>query len=254
MRVSERGFHFELEWRLTLFTAVLLPVLVALGFWQLERAGEKAELAAAHALRQEALPASLAELADLPRDQWAYRRVTLRGHYQPGRYFLLDNRIMGGRYGNEVIAPFEMEDGGLVLVNRGWVPADPARRELPDVPEVSGAVALAGQVYVPPGEPYLLGEQLLEPGWPTRIQALDIGLLGQALGEPENLFPYTVRIDAGGPGALAVDWQVVNVSPAKHRGYAVQWFAMAAALAIAWLLGSSNLWQRLRPAKESGSD
>ena len=29
------------------------------------------------------------------------------------------------------------------------------------------------------------------------------------------------------PGALAVDWVVVNVSPAKHRGYAVQWFAFA---------------------------
>jgi cytochrome oxidase assembly protein ShyY1 len=235
-----------MEWRLTLFAAVLTPLLVALGFWQLERAEQKAEISAAHARRQAAPPASLGELAALPGDELAYRRASLRGRFRPGQYFLLDNRIRGGRFGNEVIAPFESQDGGLVLVNRGWVPADPARRELPDVPEVPGSVALEGTVYVPPGDPYLLGEQVLEPGWPVRLQALDIDLMGQALGDADKLFPYTVRIDAGEPGALAVDWVVVNVSPAKHRGYALQWFAMAAALAIAWLLRSSNLWQWLR--------
>jgi cytochrome oxidase assembly protein ShyY1 len=54
-----------------------------------------------------------------------------------------------------------------------------------------------------------------------------------------------VRIDSGQPGALEVDWQVINVSPAKHHGYAVQWFAMALALAVIFGFRSSNLWEFL---------
>ena len=29
------GFKFDPEWRITLFTLVLVPVMVGLGFWQL---------------------------------------------------------------------------------------------------------------------------------------------------------------------------------------------------------------------------
>ena len=40
-----------------------------------------------------------------------------------------------------------------------------------------------------------------------------------------------------------MDWQIVNVSPEKHTGYAVQWFVMAVVLGIFYILRSSNLWQ-----------
>ena len=45
---------------------------------------------------------------------------------------------------------------------------------------------------------------------------------------------------------MQADWQVVNVSPAKHRGYAVQWFSMAAVLALLYLARSTNLWQMMK--------
>ena len=44
--------EFDFEWRITLFTLVLLPLLISLGFWQLQRAEEKAQLAAAFELQQ----------------------------------------------------------------------------------------------------------------------------------------------------------------------------------------------------------
>ena len=71
--------------------------------------------------------------------------------------------------------------------------------------------------------------------------------MAAALGVSEDmLFPYSVRIKAGEPGALAVDWKVVNSGPAKHIGYAVQWFAMSAVLALLGVLRSTNLHQWLR--------
>ena len=83
---------------------------------------------------------------------------------------------------------------------------------------------------------------------PWTLQALEMNKLVPALSEATGLAvaPYPVRIDAGEPGALLVDWQIVNVSPAKHTGYAVQWFTMAVALAIIFLLRNSNLWDVLR--------
>ena len=61
---------------------------------------------------------------------------------------------------------------------------------------------------------------------------MEMDKFAAALGvDEERLFPYSVRIKAGETGALAVEWKVVNTGPAKHIGYAVQWFAMSAVLA-----------------------
>jgi surfeit locus 1 family protein len=157
-----------------------------------------------------------------------------------------------GRYGNEVIGVFELADGMLALVNRGWVPADPARISLPEVPPVPGEVTIRGQVYLAPGKPYLLEEQKFAKGWPRRVQALEMDKITAILDAGEDaLFPYPVRIDAGEASALVVDWKVTTTRPAKHIGYAVQWFAMSGVLALLYVLRSSNLHQWLRARRRT---
>ncbi len=245
-RVIKLGpLRLEPEWRITLFVLVLVPLMVNLGFWQLSRAGEKAALAEDFARKQAQAPAPLAAVRGASSAELAYLPVRLRGVYLP-EYFLLDNRMQERKYGNEVVAVFALEDeSGLVLVNRGWVAADPARRSLPEVTTPEGSQEITGQVYVAPGDPYLLGEQALPDGWPKQVQAIEADKLAAAL-PGELLLPYPVRIDAGQPGALAVDWQVINVAPEKHTGYAVQWFTMATVLALIYLLRCSNLWHLIR--------
>ena len=241
------AFRFESEWRVTLFVLLAVSLLAGLGFWQLSRAEEKAGLRNAFDAQQSRPTARLGDLADLSANELAYRPVQLTGRFRNEQYFLLDNRMLRGRYGNEVISILELKSGELALVNRGWLPADPARTSLPEVPTVPGEVTIRGQVYVAPGKPYLLAEQKFAEGWPRRVQALEMDKLAVELGEGEDvLFPYPLRIDAGETGALAVDWQVVNTGPAKHIGYAVQWFAMSAILALLYVLRSSNLRQWLR--------
>jgi cytochrome oxidase assembly protein ShyY1 len=178
----------------------------------------------------------------------------LAGAFIEDKYFLLDNRIVDGRYGLEVLGIMELDGKqGLVLVNRGWLAADPSRRELPKVPPVRGRLELTGHVYVAPGAPFLLGEQQLAGGWPKVLQAVEMDKilpLMEAMGDG-RAFPYPVNIDAGEPGALAVNWQAVNVSPEKHRAYAVQWFTMALVLLVFFAVRSSNLWQLVKPAGRS---
>ena len=236
--------EFDFEWRITLFTLVLLPLLISLGFWQLNRAEEKARLATAFELQQAQAPAPLSQLWAAPGGELAYRPVALEGRYRQGEYFLLDNRMLQGKYGNEVLSVFELGDGRLALVNRGWVRADPARLTLPQVPEHGGVVQISGHVYVAPGKPYLLADVPIAEQWPRSLQAVEMDKIAASL--EGDLFPYPVRIDEGQPGAHAVDWQVINVSPDKHKGYAVQWFTMAAVLALIYLLRSSNVWAVIR--------
>ncbi|MEQ8516229.1 MAG: SURF1 family protein [Chromatocurvus sp.] len=239
----------DFEWRITALTVLLLPLLIGLGLWQLDREQEKRALAERFAQRQ-MQPAVDVTGLDRDRGDLAYLPVVLRGRYVPGQYLLQDNRIQQGRFGYEVIALFRLaDDAGYALVNRGWIAGDPARQSLPAVTQPDTDLALRGQVYVPPDPPYLLAEQPLPvAGWPRVIQALETGTLvpalEQRLGAP--VFPHSVRLDAGEPGALSIDWQVVNLSPETHRGYAVQWFTMAAVLLLFFVFRSSNLWQLLR--------
>lgn len=250
-----RHLEFDFEWRITLFTICLLPLLISLGFWQLEREQEKQALADDFARKQSQAPVALAELATREPAALAFLPVTLRGRYRPRQSFLLDNRTREGRYGNEVYTVFELLDGTPVLVNRGWTPADPARQRataIPEIPSLSREYAVTGQIYVSPGKPYLLESQVFSGDWPQTIQALDMGMVADIL--DEEPFPHPVRIDAGQPGSLQVDWQVINISPAKHRGYAVQWFSMAAVLLLLYLLRSTNIWQLIKGAPDRGTD
>ena len=248
MPEQKTGLQFDFEWRLSLVTALLLPSLVFLGLWQLQRAEEKSEIGRRWEQQRQQPPTDISVVDWSRAEQLAYQPVSLRGSFSEGRHFLLDNRISNGRFGYEVLSVFELVDNNTsVLVNRGWIAGDPGRQILPGVPPVVGEIEITGHIYVAPGAPYLLAEQVFEPGWPKRIQAVEMDKLLDAAQLPpgQAALPYPIRIDDGVSGALAVDWQVVNVSPDKHRGYSVQWFTMAAVLAIFFILRSSNLWQVL---------
>ncbi len=249
------GLHFDPEWRITLFTVVMVPLMASLGLWQLQRAQEKAELASAFEERQQQAPAPLSALWDKTDEALAYLPVRLIGSFLPDKYFLVDNQVQHGQVGYEVLGILQLPDAaGSVLVNRGWIAGDADRRALPVVPPVVGPVEITGHIYVAPGAPFLLADQPLDGGWPKRIQAVEMNKLGPAVIESPGgkVFPFPVRVDAGEAGALAVDWQVVNMSPQMHQGYAVQWFAMAAVLLVFYLLRSSNVWQLVTRSDRTG--
>jgi surfeit locus 1 family protein len=242
------GIQLDLDWRTSVVSVLLIPLFIALGLWQLQRADEKAAISTQWELTRSHSPVPLKSLDSANTELLQYLPVQMSGQFLSAKYFLLDNKIYRGKFGNEVLAVFKLKDSGkVVLVNRGWIEADPSRRQESTVPGVEGPVLITGHVYVSPGEPYLLADTVLESGWPKHIQAIEMEKLVAAV-EQElglELFPHPVRIDSNMAAALTVDWQVVNVSPEKHTGYAVQWFTMAAALFILFILRSTNLWQVL---------
>jgi surfeit locus 1 family protein len=237
----------ELDWRTTLATALLLPALLSLGFWQLDRAGEKAALIDRLEARR-ALPAITPQSAlRLSGDERADRKVVMDARFTPNRFVLLDNRLRGGKFGYEVVA-FAEADQLVVALNLGWVRGDPSRQALPNIVLPSGVQTVSGRLYQPSGDAFMLGENRLPVQMPGVVQQLTLSAwkddLHSLLDQP--IFPLEIRVDEFESVAFDATWAVVNQTPAKHQGYALQWFMMAAVLGLAFIFRSTNLWRWLR--------
>ncbi len=216
--------------KLLVFSAVFLPVLVALSIWQLDRAADKERQL--QQWQQQATSLSGAQLWQ--QDPMPGRPVVLQGRY--GEFsWLLDNRTRVGLAGYEVLSLFLVDNGPAVVVNRGWLRA-PARRDtLPAFPTPPGVVQLEGRLADFP-EPPVLAEQPAMAGWPRRVQALSAEQAGTT-GTP--VAPLLVRLsDAGQPGAFRADWQPDRMGPQTHYGYALQWFSLALTLLILTVVAS----------------
>jgi cytochrome oxidase assembly protein ShyY1 len=236
------SFQWQPNWKSLAFVAVFLPLTIALGLWQLDRADQKRELQSSFRARQAAPPAPLSELPGAERD--TYTRVSARGQYDNDHNILLDNRIRRGRPGYEVVTPLRMVTGEWVLVNRGWIAGGLDRGTLPDIPRIPGTVTVTGLLYRSPGEPFSLGEEHWRERWPQVIQNLEFGTIAEKLGR--DLPGFTVRLAPRAPGALETGWPTINVQPEKHTAYAVQWFALALALLVLGIFANSNLGRWLR--------
>lgn len=234
--------RFQWRWngKLLVFGLLLLPITLGLGYWQLQRADQKRGLIASYDSRRHSAPLPLATVT--PGSNNLYVRVQIDGMPDPGHQFLLDNRMRGSRAGYEVLTPVELDSGGWVMVNRGWLAAGASRARLPDIPPPPDHVSWVGYLYQAPGRPLVLGREELAAGWPQVVQQIDAAQLERRLGHA--LFPDVVRLETS-PG-LDTNWTVVNLSPAKHLGYAVQWFALAAALVILTFVSNSNISELLR--------
>ena len=238
---SARKLQFIPNWRASVLAVVLLPLLLTLGNWQLERAEEKRQLQQLFDERQAREPAAIEGLS--PTADLRYQPVKLRGRFVNEKNLLLDNRIYQRRFGYEIITPFQLSSNGLwVLVNRGFLAGDISRRNLPSIDAITEELELIGEVHVPHGDMMTLAEDTAS-GWPRVIQVLAIEKIAKELGK--ELFPYTVRIKSPTQGSFEANWMVVNLQPEKHTGYAVQWFAMSAALVMIILLANTNIWQLL---------
>lgn len=215
-------------------TALLvLTLLLSAGLWQLRRAEEKRAIAVEQAYRVDKqsliLGPTLAASASLA--QLRHRRASATGHYRSDAQYLLDNRVHKQMAGYHVLTAFRLGDSDVhVLVNRGWLPVGPDRRRLPDITVPEQAVALEGTIVAPPSSGIELGDSGYDvEGWPRVVQRVDMARIQAQLGG--SLLPFVLRLSPASEQGYTRDWQPrTGLTPERHVGYAVQWFALAAAL------------------------
>lgn len=213
----------------TLATLLLLPVLIGLGLWQLQRADEKTEILAALAAAEQAPALDLNEAAPAYSSA-RYRRARAHGHWDPQHQFLVDNQVRNGVPGYHVLTPLRLPEGRAILVDRGWIPAGADRLNLPSVDMAAGSAEVSGRIDRGPSVALRMGPPGRGP-WPQRLVYMDYAYIEQALGYP--VLPYLIRLDPRHPQGYHREWQPVPpMGPNKHLGYAVQWFALALTLLV----------------------
>ena len=212
----------------------LIVLMINLGFWQLDRLESKRllnETVAAHTMKpvvsySEALKESGGEPKNI---EW--RRVVISGTYITDKQLTLINRSSNGAAGYHSLVPFALESGGVMIVDRGFVPlatenpaAPPERREIIGYLRLSQSRSTLGAV------------DNTDPA-NTEFQRVDIPLIMKHVGEAPldhflQLAKESPSIDAPWPEPAPLP----EPSEGSHLSYAVQWFFFCLVAFVAWVV------------------
>jgi surfeit locus 1 family protein len=224
---------------LTLPTLIVLPGLalcIGLGWWQVERLEWKTDLIRRIDARmhEAPMPLGMALSTSDPDPNWLdWRRVTVRGRFLHDKEMYVVATGPGGTPGVQVITPFQWENHGVLLVNRGFVPdakRDPATRT---EGQAAGEVEVTGVVRdsVEPGL-FTPAPDLARRLWFSKSADSMARAVGARL-----VVSFFVEADAApNRGGYPVGGQTVVDIPNNHLSYAVTWFALALALLAVYLI------------------
>ncbi|MFC4501782.1 MULTISPECIES: SURF1 family protein [Streptomyces] len=227
---------------LTLVALVLIPTMIRLGFWQMHRYEERS---ARNQLVSDALHAKPVPVERLTspghtvtRDQ-RYRAVTATGTFDTAHEVVVRRRVNSDEtVGFHVLTPFVLADGRVLLVNRGWIPANgPTQTAFPKIPAPpAGKITVTGRL-MPDETTAASGIKDLK-GLPDRQimlinseeQAKRLGAevlggyIAQSAPEPKGDSPELI---GGNPG---------DEDAALNYAYAIQWWLFSAAVPVGWVV------------------
>jgi len=229
---------------------------VILGQWQLGRHEERRILDARVASRVVAAPEPLDELigdgGDLAGVE--YRQATVTGTYVLDDEVILQARSLDGRSGHEVLTPLLGDDGTVVIVDRGWVPIDATDPPVAGAEPPTGGVTVTGFVRLTQVRRGL-GPQDPAEGRLTRISRVDIDRLATQIDRAVR--PVWLQLASQAPAQpgvfpIALDPPQPGGGP-PHLSYAVQWFAFAVVVVVAYPLLLARNARRRGGSGEAGS-
>lgn len=211
-----------------------IVVFVSLSFWQFDRLDERRELNALVTARLEASPAPVLELIaeHESSDALAFRRATAVGEYLPAGEVLYLLVSRNGQSGHTLLTPLRLEGSDEVLmVERGWVPADAEGPPVPDAEPPVGSVTVTGALLD-------IADRTRDAGSvdanTRRITTFDRAALGAFVGA--EVLPTILRLEAsdpaGGPSPALMPGPVLSEGP--HLGYAVQWLLFAGVVLVGY--------------------
>jgi surfeit locus 1 family protein len=225
------GWQFKCSFWPTAAAIFFIVLTVNLGNWQLSRAQEKDDRQAKlNQLSQEpiiSIPTSLIKL-----ENYQFRKVEVHGTYVPSHTIYLDNKINRGRAGYQIITPVKLDKSSMhVLINRGWVAAGRTRSELPAILTPASKVIVSGIAETPTIRTLELSTKVVSGQvW----ENLHLDRYRKATGL--KLQPLVVLQESKMKDGLLREWTRPDSGSSRNLGYAFQWFAMALAIIILYLV------------------
>ena len=159
-------------------------------------------------------------------DEW--RPVTLEGEYLADQQLLVRNRPHGGTAAFEVLVPFRLADGRVLLIDRGWVrPGEdqPLPDEIPAPPEGEATVIarLRAAEQLPAS-----GRSAPEGQVPSINPELVAETIAPDVGAELELSAYGVMVSEDpAPAARPASFAAPSEDPGPYLSYAIQWILFA---------------------------
>lgn len=215
-------------------TVAGLAVLIGLGTWQLERRASKLDLISKLEARIRAEPVPLGQALDIWRRSGdvEYLRVRVSGrlHHDRERHLYMPAREGPGYH---VYTPLETADRQLILVNRGFIPAEIKAPERRLAGQLEGEVEIVGLVRRPAEKGWFTPASDLEHNiffWPDYQNML--GTAAEA--GKRGLAPVPFFLDTEARPENPGGWPKGGVTrlalPNRHLEYALIWYGIAATL------------------------
>ncbi|MFK4808216.1 MULTISPECIES: SURF1 family protein [unclassified Microbacterium] len=220
------------RWAIYIALAVVFAIACAfLSNWQFTRNQERSGQLALVAENYDAPAVPLADLIPAggeldPQDEW--RPVVLTGTYLADDGLLARNRPHGGTSAFEVLVPFRLDDGRVLLVDRGWV-APGQDQPVPDAVPAPPSGEATVVVRLRPGEALPSSGRSAPEG---QVPTINLGLIADAIpadaGDALEQSAYGVMVSedpapATAPSAL----EPPSDDPGPHLSYAIQWILFA---------------------------
>jgi cytochrome oxidase assembly protein ShyY1 len=230
--VSRSSAPAAVRWTAYIGVAIVFAVACAfLSNWQFTRNADRSEQLALVAQNYDADPVPLGEVIApgamlAPADEWL--PVVLEGEYVAAEQVLVRNRPHGGTAAFEVLVPFRLDDGRVLLVDRGWVPPgedQPLPDAIPAPPE--GASTVIARLR-PAEQLPSSGRSAPDGQVPSINPELVSTLIAPEVGAALEVSAYGVMVSedpapATRPAALAAP----SEDPGPHLSYAIQWILFA---------------------------
>lgn len=229
---------FSLKWLLTTVLVVAgAAVCARLGIWQLDRLDQRR--AFNHQVESMRAETLLDLNADVPENvaSMEWRAVTVTGTYDFENQIALRNQYHDGIYGFHLVTPLHF-DGGTVLVDRGWIPAESDSKPQDwRAYDETGEVTVTGQIRLGNGKPAFGGVADALPTDGSKLEVwnnLDLEKISAQMPYP-ILGVYVQPNVVAGDDTPPIPFQPeIELTEGPHFGYALQWFTFATILLLGY--------------------
>ncbi len=222
----------------------MVVLMVGLGFWQLDRLGQRKADNDEIRTASEATSQPIEDLLDDP-DVLDHTAVTVAGVYRTDLSFLVANRTFDTQPGSWLVTPVELTDGRLAVVSRGWVSrASVAGDALAAIDTPTGDVVVSGRLFdsVDGGRIGQGRARLPE------ISRIELDVVSELLGS--EVVDRWVQLESQDPprNDLPVPVPPPTLDDGPHLSYAFQWFFFSISGALTYLY---ILRRRLRESPDA---
>jgi cytochrome oxidase assembly protein ShyY1 len=242
--VSARAAQFR---RWSIYIAIAVAFAIACGFlsnWQFSRNADRSAQLDLVEQNYDADPVPLSEAVSGLDDfdaSYEWHPVELHGRYLLDEQLVARNRPHGGTSAFEVLTPFQLDDGRILVVNRGWVAAAESGDGPVTIPEPAAGESTV-IVRLRQGEPLPSSGRSAPDG---QVPTINVPLIADMVGGQTVRSVYGIMADED-PAPVERPHALDSPSddPGPFLSYAIQWILFA-------VMGFIFIWYVIRSERRA---